>query len=347
MGRRSLATTLGPAAPPRLRGPGAAARSQLVAMLAVCALSAPLPALAQSSGPPLELRGSLGNLAPQNAPQRPPTGGETPGQAVAPALAVPSSTAPVPVTLSAQLSDDTPRIESGLVWHVFQETPAVEGRTAKPVLTSKEAQPTLSLAPGTYIVAVGYGRATKTRRLVLRPGKGVTETLVLNAGGLRVTAVLVDNTPIPPGLVTYDIMSDERDQSGNRARLASLVKPGIVVRLNAGLYHIVSSYGDTNVQVRADVTVEAGKQSEAVITHAAGRITFKLVAAAGGEAIADTGWTISQLNGAVVKESAGAIPSHWFAPGNYSAVARSRGRSFRRDFSIAPGDNVELEIVMN
>ena len=51
------------------------------------------------------------------------------------------------------------------------------------------------------------------------------------------------------------------------------VPPGLLahelVRLNAGIYRIVSTYGDANATVEADVTVEAGKLSEASVTHSA------------------------------------------------------------------------------
>ena len=54
-------------------------------------------------------------------------------------------------------------------------------------------------------------------------------------------------------------------------------KPGLVIRLNAGAYHIVSLYGDANATVRADVTVEPGKITEATIKHTGAKTTFKLV----------------------------------------------------------------------
>ncbi len=76
-----------------------------------------------------------------------------------------------------------------------------------------------------------------------------------------------------------------------------------MIRLNAGAYHIVSTYGDANATVRADVTVEPGKITEATVKHAAAPVTFKLVQAAGGEALADTKWSILTTTGDVVKES--------------------------------------------
>jgi hypothetical protein len=123
-------------------------------------------------------------------------------------------------------------------------------------------------------------------------------------------------------------------------------KPGLIIRLNAGIYQVVSTYGDANAIVRADVTVEAGKLTEATIAHAAARVSFKLVNREGGEAIADTQWSIQTLQGETVKESAGALPIHTLAPGNYAAIAKSQGRAFRRDFSVQNGDVVQVEVLV-
>ena len=123
-------------------------------------------------------------------------------------------------------------------------------------------------------------------------------------------------------------------------------KPGVIIRLNSGIYHIVSTYGDANAHVRADVTVEAGKLTEAVVTHAAAKVTFKLVTRAGGEALADTQWSILNSEGDVIKESVGALPTHTLAPGKYTCTARSGGRVFRRDFSVEQSQATEVEVVM-
>ena len=70
--------------------------------------------------------------------------------------------------------------------------------------------------------------------------------------------------------VSYEIYSDERDQYGQRTKVMSAAKPGLVIRLNAGIYNVVGTYGDANAVARADVTVEAGKLTEATLSHAAG-----------------------------------------------------------------------------
>ncbi len=249
------------------------------------------------------------------------------------------------VTLVALLTDDGQRIDQGIVWRVFQDGGAA-GAKSRLVSTHREANPELRLPPGQYVVNAAFGRAHLTRKITVKPGGPATERFVLNAGGLRIDATLESGEALPTGSVTYDILSDDRDQFGNRAQIMSGARPGLIIRLNAGLYHVVSTYGDANATVRADVTVEAGKLTSATVAHAAARVTFKLVPRAGGHAIADTQWSLQTLNGEPVKESVGALPTHTLAPGNYAAIAKSAGRMFRRDFSVQAGDVVQVEVMM-
>ena len=123
-------------------------------------------------------------------------------------------------------------------------------------------------------------------------------------------------------------------------------KPGLVIRLNAGAYHIVSLYGDANATVRADVTVEPGKITEATIKHAAAAMTFKLVQSPGGEALADTQWSILTTTGDVVKENAGALPTHILAVGDYAVVAKHNAESYTSKFSVVSGQAKQIEVVM-
>lgn len=251
---------------------------------------------------------------------------------------------PAQIKLVALLTADGQRIDKGIVWRVYEQKPPRDGKI-KAISTMREATPVLKLPPGDYVVNASFGRAHLTRKISARPGAQSTEQFVLNAGGLRITALLGD-APAQPNAVTYSIYSDERDQQSQRETIMTGAKPGLIIRLNAGLYQIVSSYGDANAVVRAEVTVEAGKLTEATIAHKAARVGFKLVARPGGEALADTQWSIQTLDGEPVKESVGALPLHHLAPGNYAAIAKSGGKMFRRDFSVQSGDNVEVEIVV-
>jgi len=274
--------------------------------------------------------------------------GAGPNTTVVPRKAEPREPSPQElgeIRLIGLLTADGQRIDRGLVWRVFEEQSKDVDRPPKLVSERRDASPLLKLPPGPYIINVAFGRSNLTRRVTVNAGPPVDEPFVLNAGGLRLTAQ-VGGKPAPAGSVTYDIQSDERDQSGNRATIMSNAKPGLIIRLNAGIYHIVSSYGDANAIVHADVTVEAGKLTEATVAHAAAKVTLKLVTRAGGDALPGIHWVLQTPDGIVVKESVGALPTHILAPGAYTAIAKSQGRAFRRDFTVASGSTTQVEVVM-
>jgi hypothetical protein len=248
------------------------------------------------------------------------------------------------VSLVALLTQDGQGIEQGLVWRVFRDKPGPDGKP-RLVSTHREASPLLRLEPGDYVVNVAFGHAHLTRKITVSGEGAVQERFVLNAGGLRLVPQLASGEAISDKVVVYDIYSDERDQYGQRTKVMSAVRPGLVIRLNAGIYNVVGTYGDANAIVRADVTVEAGKLTEATLAHAAAKVTFKLVARAGGDAIADTQWTIANAQGETVKESVGALPTHVFAPGTYTVSARNGGEVFQRRFAVQAGDTVQVEVM--
>ena len=324
----------------------------------------PQPALPQQGTPPAPPDGGagwqFGTQIERQAPAKP-----TPPRA-APTPASPFNTTVVPRTpaeprpaaaptvaelqLEAFLTDDGQRIEQGVAWHVFQEpATGLETPGAKPQAAGsfKEARPALKLAPGNYIVTLTFGRAHLTRKLALRAGPNPPERFVLNAGGLRVAALLASGDPVPEVTFGYDIFAGDPDQTGGRNKVMGDAKPGLIIRLNAGIYRIVSTYGDANSIVRADVTVEAGKLTEATITHLAAKVTFKLVSKAGGDALADTHWTIQTAQGEKVREGPGALPSHTLAAGTYEVIAKHGDKAYKRGFSIDAGDPVQVEIVIS
>jgi hypothetical protein len=318
-----------------------AARVLLATLFLLLGPMATLKAQMPEPGSPLEGWGMM-------APQDPAAGNVT----VVPRTAAPDSPAEgadvgaVPVEFVAFLTDDGQRIEQGVVWRLYEPTTSGD-RRGKLMDTERTASPVLSLKPGSYIVNAAFGRAHLTRKITVPAAANAprqVEKFVLNAGGLRITALL-GGKPAPPGSITYAIHTD-RDQTDDRRLILAGAKPGLVIRLNAGIYHVVSTYGDANAIVRSDVTVEAGKLTEATIVHTYAKVSFKLVERAGGEALPDTQWTIQTPEGGIVKESVGALPSHTLAPGRYTVVARNQAKAFRKDFTVQDGQNEAIEIVL-
>ena len=105
------------------------------------------------------------------------------------------------------------------------------------------------------------------------------------------------------------------------------------------------NYGDANAVVRSDIRVQAGKLTDVTVTHRAAAITLKLVAEKGGEALANTAWSVLTPGGDVIKESIGAFPRVILAEGEYRAIARNEGKVFEREFKVVTGVDGDVEVL--
>jgi hypothetical protein len=247
------------------------------------------------------------------------------------------------ITLSAKLTEDGDEITRGLVWRVFRPDVDADGKLPL-VASARGGTSVFQLQPGSYLVHASYGRAGATKRITVgRDGK--PENLVLDAGGLKLDAVLEGGVRIPPAKLRFSIYEAKAGPDGDRALIIPDVSPNTVVRLNSGVYHIVSTYGSVNAVIRSDIRVEAGKLTEATVEHRAAEVTIKLVREAGGEAIADTSWSILAESGDPVREIVGAFATLVLAEGEYTIVAKNRDHIYHRDYTVVGGRNQEVEVL--
>ncbi len=244
--------------------------------------------------------------------------------------------------LEARLVEGGPPLESGLSWRVFSAEPGAEGHLQ--VLASESGGSTsVQLPPGSYLINAAFGRASATKRVTIGNEDHV-ESVVLNAGGLRLGAVVGEDQPVQADQVSFEISQDS--EGGPNAIVVPHATGDRILRLSAGTYHVVSRYGNVNAVVRADIEVVAGKLTEAVIRHAGAEATLKLVSNAGGEALANTVWTVLTEGGDTVHESVGAFPSIILAEGKYTAVASHERKAYSRDFNIESGVDRDVEVLL-
>lgn len=249
------------------------------------------------------------------------------------------------MTLSARLTEDGPAITRGLVWRVFGPEAGEDGKLPM-IASSQGGSGVFTLEPGSYLVHASFGRAGATKRITV--GKdAASDSVVLDAGGLKLDAVLSGGVRIPPARLRFSIYEVEPDASGERPLIIPDVQPNRVVRLNSGTYHVVSTYGNVNAVIRSDIHVEAGKLTEATVEHKAAELTLKLVRDKGGEAIADTSWSVLTESGDVVHESVGAFASMVLAEGDYAVVAKNRERIYQREFTVTAGRNQDVEVLVS
>jgi hypothetical protein len=261
-------------------------------------------------------------------PVAPPPGAPGPGQAV--------------LSLTARYGKDLPVITGGLVWRVFSDRPDETG-TFKLIREDRGATPNIVLPPGSYVVHVALGLVSAVRAVTLK-SETDRESFLLPAGGLRIEG-RVGTSRIPPNQISFAIYKGSQFEGGDRASLVPNVAAGDVALLPDGTYYIISNYGDANSVVRSDIRVQAGKLTDVVITHRAAVITLKLVSDRGGEALANTAWSVITPGGDVIKESIGAFPRVVLSEGEYRAIAKNEGKMYERPFNVVNGVDGEVEVV--
>jgi hypothetical protein len=247
------------------------------------------------------------------------------------------------LSLTARYGKDLPVISSGLVWRVFPDRPDETG-VFKMIREERGATPNIVLPPGSYVVHVTLGLVSAVRPVTLK-SETDRESFVLPAGGLRIEG-RVGTSKIPQNQISFSIYKGSQFEVGNeRAPLVPSVAAGDVALLPEGTYYIISNYGDANSVVRSDIRVQAGKLTDVIITHRAAVITLKLVSDKGGEALANTAWSVITPGGDVIKESIGAFPRVVLSEGEYRAIAKNEGKVFERPFNVVNGVDGEVEVI--
>ena len=244
------------------------------------------------------------------------------------------------LTLKALFEEKGEPIPSGISWRVFSARNDETGDLPV-VAQSTDAEPQFTLEQGTYVVNATYGLAATTRRIDVA-AKPVSETFIVKAGGLQVTATINDK-PVPAEQLSSRIMAVL--PNGDRRLIGEGIAAASVLRLPEGQYFVECAYGESNAVASAEITIVAGKLTDARFRQTAATQTFKLVSQVGGEAIANTSWSILTPGGDVIRESIGAFPVMILAEGNYTVVARHDGRVYTREFDVKSGVDADVEVI--
>ena len=276
-----------------------------------------------------------------------PTRGLPPPQQSLPAIPPAASIVPAPppqavLALSARYGKDMPAITGGLVWRVFADRPNETG-TFKLIREDHNASPNIALPPGNYVVHVAFGLVSAVKTVSLK-AETDRESFALPAGGLRIEG-RVGASRIPQNQISFAIYKGSQFEPGERPPLLSSVAAGDVVLLPEGTYYIISNYGDVNSVVRSDIRVQVGKLTDVTVSHRAAVITLKLVSEKGGEALANTAWSVLTPGGDIIKESIGAFPKFVLAEGEYRAIAKNEGKVYEGKFNVVNGVDGEVEVL--
>jgi hypothetical protein len=146
----------------------------------------------------------------------------------------------------------------------------------------------------------------------------------------------------------------------------SQARAGEIIGLPEGSYHIVSTFLDTvgigsvavgkatggasaptptNSIVAADIKVAAGKLIDVTLRHRCATVTIKLVNAPGGEALANSNFTVLTPGGDLIRDLIGAFPSLVLGEGEYVVIARHESKTYQETFEVQSGMDRDVEVV--
>ena len=241
------------------------------------------------------------------------------------------------LAVSARFGRDPPPINGGLHWRVYPD-----GAERRPRLVKEEngPAPTFTLPAGSYVMQSASGLPTwQGGAAARRPARGLraSSRRTAHRGPRRRRAHSAEQ-------ISFDLYKGsqfERATSADRHRPTT----GDVVLLPEGTYHIVSNYGDANSIVRSDIRVEVGKLTDTTVNHRAAIITLKLVSDRGGEALANTAWSVITPGGDVIEGIDRRVsPRVILSEGEYRAIAKNEGKVFERPFNVVNGVDGEVEV---
>ena len=89
----------------------------------------------------------------------------------------------------------------------------------------------------------------------------------------------------------------------------------------------------------------SGKLIDVTLRHRCATLTLKLVNKPGGEALANTTFTVLTPGGDVIRELIGAFPSLVLAEGEYVVIARHDAKTYQSTFQVQSGMDRDVEVV--
>ncbi|MCB4771745.1 hypothetical protein LGR54_24340 [Ancylobacter sp. Lp-2] len=248
------------------------------------------------------------------------------------------------IGMSARFGSSLPQIPRGLVWRVFDDRPEASG--AYPLVAeAADPAPVFFLSPGGYVVHVSYGLASVARRIVVGEDSR-REQITIPAGGIKLQSDVGDKL-IPASKVSYDIFEGSFLQGRAASRpFYRGAEPGSLVVLPAGDYYVVSTYGEGNAVLQADIVVQPGKVTDATLHHRAAEITLRLVAQAGGAPLSGTQWSVLTPGGDSIKDASVPTPNFVLAEGEYTALVRYDGKTFTKTFNVESGADTRVDVLV-
>ena len=245
------------------------------------------------------------------------------------------------VKLTATANSGGPILDDAVFFVYAEDNSSNPRELARSELSEAE----FDLPAGRYRIAALWGLARVERPLTVKPGANVAETLVLDAGTVKLTSVLAGRDAPLDRLLIYKVYAMASDQGASAQSVATSAKPAPVLYLKSGKYRIESQYGWHNARQTREVDVTAGQTAELVFEHRTSEVTLKLTVAPGKPALGRVKWTVKYANGGTVLISQDNAPSLILQAGSYQVVAQHGAKTYSRAFEANANEVHTIELV--
>jgi hypothetical protein len=215
----------------------------------------------------------------------------------------------------------------------------------KLLLTTRLDEQELTLPAGAYRVTVDLGLVHEERRLEVKAGQNHTETLALNAGWLKLSAVTSgDKRPMTQG-IRYKIFDLSAKGAASNQVLTTMTTPATTIFLKRGRYRVESQYGSHNARFVRDVNVSAGDISEVEFEYRISSVKLKLVTKPGAEPVEKVKWMLKYADGGTVLISQDAAPDLILQTGRYQVMAQHNSKTYSRTFEAVANREHIIELI--
>jgi Ca-activated chloride channel homolog len=239
-------------------------------------------------------------------------------------------------------------ISKDLAWDILGQ-PDVEG-DRKSVSYSYEAQPSLTMPAGQFLVKVTQGNAFGVAPVEIKAGE-VTEVVIsLESGTIKAVALLQEGgEPIGKDLV-WDVLGMP-DLEGKRTSIGYSYEAQPTLTLPAGPCLVTVTHGSAKASV--EVVVTAGQTQSLAIVLGAGKLKLSALPAAGASPLSsEVAWDVLgapnlEGNRASVGYSYESEPTLSLPAGAYTVTTTWGAAKTSTEVVVEPGKLATYAVVMN
>jgi Ca-activated chloride channel family protein len=121
-------------------------------------------------------------------------------------------------------------------------------------------EPLFRLNQGRYYITAQHDDAQTAMEVTVAPGEQKQVTMNLNAGYLKLRAVLKQGAPPVTEQMYWHVYDAQTDINGNRKEITHSGHVEPLFRLNQGRYYITAQHDDA--QTAMEITVAPGEQKQ-------------------------------------------------------------------------------------